>query len=1123
MLYLSFSAKMELLAPQMMLTLQEKWGPNPLVSPKVIFADAKVEQWFRLLWVKRSGVLANLDVQKLETFLWQSLAPGKNTHLLGVDILQHVIQAAFMSLVLNEKGELVPFYKTLDGLEFFLNQDLSASENYLLSRLSFLSSKLAFLFLEYEYSRPSNYYKDLFGVRDGILDAWKDDKSKPFFSTSPTEDQIESWQRALYGKLFHASENGGQSFFAKALEGADPGTPNQLTLSYLYGQRTKAEKEALWAGKSVFLFGVSGLSQFHRCILQDMAQYADLHVYIQNPCAEFWEDVNTSRRYTRHFQKKDSAAFNLKWQENSEGEEAFIDQNENRLLELWGKAGRDNIKLWCEASAYDFNYEYVSITPTNTLSSLQKSILDRQNSSEIKWANDDSLVLVKAPTHFREAEYLREQIWKDMELDPSLRLDDILVIVPDLDEYRVAIERAFNTSDFYSPEHLPYTLADAPESESLVAGAIQIILQMAKKREINRLLFFELLRNPVVQAGLGVDGGLLSAFETWVSQLNVYRNKDSNENTSNPHSFSHGVKRLLLNHFMHSRFEWNETAFHPYGNIESANPEHLEKFSKIIEDLELLISHSHTDQAVSILKNLISTWILPNDFPGEKTVKEAALKALDNTKWQHFAGREFVSFEELGDILKRALMGTRPGSGQFLLSGIAFIKLQNARILPMKNIYIIGMNAAAFPGKNSASTLDLRTPAENRQKRWPGDSDTVDKNRFAFLCQIMSAEKKLYLSYLGKNLKKDEDLYPSSVIEDLRSFLESAILKEPWEELVLSLDENRELNEIYSSRRLEKKFIQESSKGLVLKRKSRLQDLAPLEVPAEIQASRLMYFLRNPFEFQIREILHLPEEEETTQIELEPIELNRLESSIFNKELLLKDEETDAYILQKCETGALPEGVFSEKAIQSLKSTVQNQIEKINLVLRSVSQGEELSCSIEVEGTAHPVLLRGRNDWQGFLKDNTLVYFTVYSNKISAHKKLSLYLNALIKTVQEQEPLTIMLLGFNEEPNDLDSALFDFSKTLTIDHIEAQQTLALFIKKAYHDRFAYNLPFSVLEQKYLGIESFISRIEGVPSYLPESLLFDVDDWGYVGLSDSEVSAVIDSWKVLFSCILEEKK
>lgn len=1123
MLYLSFSAKMELLAPQMMLTLQEKWGSNPLTSPKVIFADAKVEQWFRLLWVKRSGVLANLDVQKLETFLWQSLAPGKNTHLLGVDILQHVIQAAFMSLVPNQKEELVPFYKTLKGLEFFLNQDHSTSENYLLSRLSFLSSKLAFLFLEYEYSRPSNYYKDLFGVRDGILDAWKDDKSKPFFSTSPTEDQIESWQRALYGRLFHASTNGGQSFFAKALEGADPGTPNQLTLSYLYGQRTKAEKEALWAGKSVFLFGVSGLSQFHRCILQDMAQYADLHVYIQNPCAEFWEDVNTSKHYTRRFKKESNKAFKLKWEENDDGEEANIDENENRLLELWGKAGRDNIKLWCEASAYDFNYEYVNITPTNTLSCLQKLILDRQNSSEIKWSSDDSLVLVKAPTQFREAEHLREQIWKDMELDPSLRLDDILVIVPDLDKYRVAIERAFNTSDFYSAEHLPYTLADAPESESLVAGAIHIILQMAKKREINRLLFFELLRNPVVQSGLGIDGSILSAFETWVSQLNVYRNRDSDKNDSNPHSFSHGLKRLLLNHFMHSRFEWNDTAFHPYGNIESANPEHLEKFSKIIEDLEFLISNSHTDQAVTILKKLISTWIIPNDFPGEKMVKEAALKALDNTKWQQFAGREFVSFEELEDILKRALMGTRPGSGQFLLSGIAFIKLQHSRILPMKNIYIMGMNAASFPGKNAASTLDLRTPAENRQRRWPGDSDTVDKNRFAFLCQIMSAEKKLYLSYLGKNLKKDEDLYPSSVIEDLRSFLESAILKEPWNELTLNLDESREPNEIYSSRRLEKKFIQESSKGFPPKRKSKLQDLAPLDIPAEIQASRLIHFLKNPFEFQIREILHLSEDEETTQIELEPIELNRLESSIFNKELLLKGEETEAYILNKCETGALPEGIFSEKAIQSLTSAVQNQIEKINLELSSVSQGEELSCSLEIEGLTHPVLLKGRNDWQGLSKDQTLVYFTVYSKKISEHKKLNLYLNTLIKTVQEQKPLTITLLGFNEEPKDSSPATFDFSKEFTINPIEAHKRLVSFIIKAYRERFAYNLPFAVVEKKYLGIESFISRIEATPSYIPEMLLFDVDDWGYVGLSDSEVSAVIDSWKTLFSSIIEVKK
>lgn len=1118
MLYLSFSAHVEQLALQMMKRLKTDWSHNLFLSPQVVFADAKMEQWFRLLWVEQFGVLANLYAQKLETFLWQSLSPPANTHLLGVDILQHLIQAALLSPTKNELGEPVLFYETLKGLDVFLASSNSEEKKKNLVKLSYLSSRLAYLFLEYEYSRPSHFYKDEKGLHEGILEAWKDGKSKPFFSTALEEDSIESWQRKLYGKIFHASENDGISFFAKAFNNATPGTPAQLTLSYLYEQRTEEEKKKLWSNKSIYLFGIGGISQFHRCILQDMAQYTDLHVYIQNPCAEFWEDVKTDRRYSRSFNKENSLSFHFQWQENDDGQEAYIDPNENELLGLWGKSGRDNIKLWCEAAAYNFNYEYIDIKPQNVLTSLQKSILDRQNKSDSLFGNDDSLVLVKAPSPLLEIEFLREQIWKDMESDKTLRLDEILVLAPNLDDYRVAIERVFNSTDYSSSEYLPFTFADAPESESLVAEAIRLILQMAKSREINRLLFFELVRNPVIQAGLKINNDIVSAWETWVSELNIYRNKNQLSDISNPHSFSHGLRRLLLNYMMHDRYETREAAFHPYGNIESASPENLNIFCEIVEELENLISNTQHENIVELLEQLISQWISTHDFSGEKAVKEAALKALDYTKWQVFAGRESISFEELEEILNRELIGSRPGTGQFLLSGISFINLQNARTLPMKNVYIIGMNAKTFPGKNKASTLDLRYPIEGRQSRWPGDSDSVNKNRFAFLCQVMSARQKLYLSYLGKNLRKDEELYPSSVIEELRGFLNKAIMNEPWNEYVIPMDEKRSIQDIYSSRRLEQKMILELPKGPVLEKASRMKDLKPLEIPQELSVSSLTHFLLNPFEFQIRETLHLEKDEEVSQIELEPITLSSIDRSTINKELFLDSIENgkaDSFFLEKQETGALPESLFSKKIISELKVLLNNQKEKIDLLIPSYSEGDEVSCSIFIKERNKKIILKGKPDWQGHSEDS-LIFFTLFSNKISDYKKLNLYLCALIKVIQEQKEMEIFLYGFNEsEMKKTKKTPEDYCNSFRIDVAKAESILKSFIEKAYLERFALHLPFSLIS-KYENKSTLLSKLEKERSYLSETLLFDINDWGYSDLDETATKSIIENWKELFS-------
>src|SRR5690554_1279826 len=88
MLHLSFSADIEFLAAKMRNQLQSIWKKeNAFESPQVIFPDRKIEQWFRLFWVKKFNVLANLNSIPLERFLWEALKPQKTSQL-SVDVLQ---------------------------------------------------------------------------------------------------------------------------------------------------------------------------------------------------------------------------------------------------------------------------------------------------------------------------------------------------------------------------------------------------------------------------------------------------------------------------------------------------------------------------------------------------------------------------------------------------------------------------------------------------------------------------------------------------------------------------------------------------------------------------------------------------------------------------------------------------------------------------------------------------------------------------------------------------------------------------------------------------------------------------------------------------------------------------
>lgn len=1125
MLHLTFAAKNEFLIKKINEQLQKAWDADPLNTPNVIFADKQIEQWFRLNWVKQYGVLANLKNEQLETFLWQSTAPQKNTYLLSGIVLQNLIQAALVDMV-EYNGQTVPYYKTLKGLSKYLEKNEA-------TKLSSISALLAKLFLEYEYCRPSNFISN----KKGILDAWKQNDSQPYFSKGDTEDPIEEWQRTLYSKIFHSPANGEDSFFTKAFNNAPEGTPQYLTLSYAYGQMTHEKKKALWT-KPVYIFGLAGCSQFHRQILQDMAQYVDVYVYIQNPCAEFWEDVNVNE-HIRSFNKKNAHKFNLELKENEDGEEANVHPNENKLLSLWGKAGRDNIKLWCEAADYDFDYLDPDKASDNTvLHALQNTVLSRQSESSVKLKNDNSILLFKAPSVTREVENLKEQIFKDMENDPTLRLDEMIVLVPKLDNYRVAIQRVFDSVDEYSGEYLPYTIVDAQEDSSLTAGAVANLMQIARNGELSRTLLFELLQNAVVKDSLKINDETIEEWKNWVAELNIYREKvnleEKSEIQKNPHSFSHGIKRLILHRLMHSRFEHDGTAFHPYGNIESSNDASLEKFCSIIETLENLIIHKNDNNNIAVLREIIQFFITPENFAEEGKIVKNILKELQYAKWQLYAGREYIPFNELEGIITRGVSGIREGSGKFLVSGLNFTEIKPTRAFSMKVVYILGMNEKDFPGKPKQSTLDLRIPTPQRQPRWPGDSDDCARNRYAFLCSLMDVKNAVRISYLGIDLKKDEALFPANIVEDLRSFMNTAILSEPWKEYEIKLDEERNVKEIFSSNRLKKRELNKIKPQDGRNEKSLMDGLQPLEIPDEISVRTILNFASNPFEFQISQTLKLEESDSLASAEFEPISINGLQQSIIGKDLFKDKSESDKkaksfdeiydesqFVKFTNETGVLPESPFATNTRQELTNALSNQINSATDMFSSFKQGSEISASINIVDSNNndkTVIIRGIPAWEGIEKSsNKVAFFDLCNNTFYTKNKIMLYMLALLKTLELGEATSIVIAGISgsQEP---------WMKTLDITVEEAKEKLGTLIKKAFIDRYPINWPCGILEENVVStLDLYKEKLNDIKNgcwknRIPEATLFTDEDYG-LPKTDEELLAEFNEWKNIFKATL----
>jgi hypothetical protein len=91
-------------------------------------------------------------------------------------------------------------------------------------------------------------------------------------------------------------------------------------------------------------------------------------------------------------------------------------------------------------------------------------------------------------------------------------------------------------------------------------------------------------------------------------------------------------------------------------------------------------------------------------------------------------------------------------------------------------VYIVGLQEGGFPGRADRSTLDLRLV-----RRRLGDVSRPDANRYLFLENLMAVRERLYLTYVNRDLAKDEEFYPCSVLKQLTEFIEAHVLPEDEE------------------------------------------------------------------------------------------------------------------------------------------------------------------------------------------------------------------------------------------------------------------------------------------------------------------------------------------------------
>ena len=988
MLYLQFALNLENLANEMIEAISRAWT-NPFEAPAVLFPDPKLEQWFRLKWVQKKKSLVGFNSMMIDRFLMEILI-GEDLHKkkLNADMLRNVILA---HLVMENDG--VPNYMAMDDeVKRYLVIDGKLDETHLFD----FASKMASLFLEYETSRPSNFIRHADGTSTlGILDKWKQGHLDSFFGLENHEiSKREIWQRDLYSAIFHAHD-GKPSLLSEVFENEARRKNGEhteyLTIPYLYmACHDKAGNVHFHTERigntPLFIFGLGGMGQFYRVILQKYAETHDVYAYIQNPCMEFWEDATTihTQDATIH---RNWVSRNGQWSDNSgsidkvrkkmsidisdAGESNDVDdipeytnkeaQSENTLLCNWGKSGRDNIKLWCQASNYDFDFRTsdeirdASELPHDTLlQKVQFAIANRTNtlpdfSIENCKSHDPSLDVTAAPTKIREVEALHTSICKLMQ--QGARVNDILVVSPDLDSYRTAIKTIFDQTPErkkYAGEndkegflHIPFAIVDSPAKSSQTENVLDNLFTILEQKTITRPTFFQLLRNPVVQQTRHISEDDVSKWECWIEGTNVYRDREHKKE-----DWLGGMRRLLLAKMTKNPVLSASGILMPYSDMATSDNKSLNKFVNCIDSLKKWMTFGNENYVADIdkLSDFINEWIsmsqAPEGFASETIIVNNVTQAIDALRNQMDAGLEKISWKIVKQTLLTAAESSAYSCGTLFVNGITFMNFIPNRIIPVKHLFFIGGDSINFPGAKQHNTLDLRKSC----RPWPGDDSPIAKRRYAFLCQLMSTSESFHVSYVNQDIRKDAELYPTSVVNDIRKFLMGAINgdgsdkserishSDAWPEEKISLDETRDFDKLFTQKSLRNKraFHDMMQDGFAhMNPKANAIQTATENVasksPERVPLYMLSDFLKDPFQFRISQMLAVSNLDDPEKELFEPIHFDALQKSALLKmmiaaELSHQSEELENFKKEAALKGNMPDGIFGGKLLAEMEN-----------------------------------------------------------------------------------------------------------------------------------------------------------------------------------------------------------
>ena len=591
-----------------------------------------------------------------------------------------------------------------------------------------------------------------------------------------------------------------------------------------------------WPRRASF-FAVPALSPSYLELLREAARGIEIHLFVLNPCREYWGDIHSRREIDRRAGGADPDAGYF-----TEG---------NELLAAWGRAGRDMIDALVEVPGAEWEERFVEPAGAGRLSSVQRDVLDLRLAEEAAGDDaapadafgatdtdaggsagtlaettpgigppagsfpeavretgsahartpeaDDSLQVHVCHSPMREAEVLHDRLLAVFDAHPDLEPADVLVLTPDLETYGPAIEAVFAAAG-----RIPCHVARARAAESRTLRAFLDLLSLPASRHGAEAVLGPLAA-PAIGARFGIGGAEVAAIREWVREAGIrwgvdaaHRGEEDLPETAD-HTWRRGLRRLLLGYAMADDAEPvaglvpcrpGEGAF----ELAEVDGELLGRFvsycERVFELRTRLGGRRRPARWGAVLRDVVRDFLADgservrgaHESEGRALARElgeesAAVRALvRDFENEASDARTPVPLEVVLDVL-RERAGDAAREAARLADGVSVAGLGAGRIFPAGVVCVVGMNDGVFPRSPSTPSFDLI--ASGRARR--GDRDVRREDRFAFLEALLAARRCFLVTYAGRGLRDDAPIPPSVLVDELKDYLDRRFPGETFE------------------------------------------------------------------------------------------------------------------------------------------------------------------------------------------------------------------------------------------------------------------------------------------------------------------------------------------------------